>query len=97
MAGFKKENTTILWEKIPGSLRVVAICKFKLTFVVFSVSELYYKHGLLDQSLGYWGFERWGLESGKALILREWKVPCKKGGAVPWRLSGEGKQISKWR
>lgn len=53
MAGFKKENTTILCEKIPGSLRVVAICNFKLTFVVFSVTELYYKHGLLDQSPGY--------------------------------------------
>lgn len=53
MGGFKKENFTILQEKNSDSLRMADIYKLKLTLVVFSVSELCCKHGLLDQSRSY--------------------------------------------
>lgn len=80
--GFKKENYHFVREN-SGPLRMVAIDKLKLTFVVFSVSDL--------QALGSEGLRGgtqkvWvtlGDSLGKALILREWKVPFRgRGGSL---------------
>lgn len=51
MSSFKKENFTVLQEKIPSSLRMVAIYKLEITLIVFVIPELRYKHGLLARAL----------------------------------------------
>ena len=49
--GFKKENFTVLPEKIPGSLRIAVVCECKLTFVVFSGSEFIVSRDCLIRAL----------------------------------------------
>ena len=51
MISFKKENFTVLQEKIPSSLRMVAIYKLEITLIVFVIPELRYKRGLLARAL----------------------------------------------